>query len=128
MRIYTGKENIAPRAQELPLSERVAFDLIQPMLQKGHQGGNGRNASRRAAVRWYRRATDCPVFRFQGCFTSCKSCMSHDINSKANQARQRANLRQSEKNKEVNKKNQNLLEKVLATSVSAPPSKKRKPN
>ena len=36
VRIYTGKENIAPRAQELSLSERVAFDLIQPKLQKGH--------------------------------------------------------------------------------------------
>ena len=49
--------------------------------------------------------------------------------AKANQVRQRANLRQSEKNKkEVNKKNQKLLEKALPTRVSAPPSKKRKPN
>ena len=50
--------------------------------------------------------------------------------AKANQVRQRANLKQSEKNKkEVNKKkNQKLLEKALPTRVSAPPSKKRKPN
>ena len=31
-----GKENIAPRAQELSLSERVLVDLMQPLLQKGY--------------------------------------------------------------------------------------------
>jgi len=49
--------------------------------------------------------------------------------AKANQAKQKSKLEAvREKQKEVNKKNQKLLEKALPTSVSAPPSKKRKPN
>lgn len=35
-KIYTGKENVAPRAQELSLSERVVVDLMQPLLQKAY--------------------------------------------------------------------------------------------
>lgn len=49
--------------------------------------------------------------------------------AKANQAKAKSKLEAvREKQKEVNKKNQKLLEKALPTSVSAPPSKKRKPN
>ena len=37
-KIYTGKENVAPIAQDLSLSlsERVVVDLVQPLLQKGY--------------------------------------------------------------------------------------------
>ena len=35
-KIYTGRENVAPQAQELSLSERVVVDLMQPLLQKGY--------------------------------------------------------------------------------------------
>ena len=35
-KIYTGKENVAPIAQDLSLSERVVVDLMQPLLQKGY--------------------------------------------------------------------------------------------
>ena len=35
-KIYTGKEKVAPTAQELSLSERVVVDLMQPLLHKGY--------------------------------------------------------------------------------------------
>lgn len=35
-KIYTSRENVAPQAQELSLSERVVVDLMQPLLQKGY--------------------------------------------------------------------------------------------
>ena len=35
-KIYTGRENVAPQAQELSLSERVVVYLMQPLLQKGY--------------------------------------------------------------------------------------------
>ena len=35
-KIYTGKENVAPAAQELSVSERVVVDLMQPLINKGY--------------------------------------------------------------------------------------------
>ena len=35
-KIYCGKENVAPAAQELSVSERVVIGLMQPLLQKGY--------------------------------------------------------------------------------------------
>lgn len=35
-KIYKGRENVAPVAQELSLSERVVVSLMQPLLHKGY--------------------------------------------------------------------------------------------
>ena len=36
LKIYTGRENVAPAVQDLSLSERVFADLMQPLLNKGY--------------------------------------------------------------------------------------------
>ena len=36
LKIYTGRENVAPAVQDLSLSERVVADLMQPLLNKGY--------------------------------------------------------------------------------------------
>ena len=52
-KIYTGRENVAPQAQELSLPERVAVDLMQPLLQKGYHFVYSDN--------WY---TSLPLYRY----------------------------------------------------------------